>query len=65
MDADLAPLSIGSNVIESVLSFRYLGSFVESHDEVALDLGDKIARASKAFGALRKSVFQVLGRTSH
>ena len=28
--ADLAPLSIGSCVIEAVPSFRYLGSFVES-----------------------------------
>ena len=39
-----------------VQSFRYLGSFVESHGEVTLD-DDDIAGASKAFGALRKFVF--------
>ena len=45
METNLASLHIGCSV-------------VESHGEVALDLDDKIARASKAFGALRKSVFQ-------
>ena len=32
-------------------------SFVDSHGEVALDLGDKIDRASKAFVGLKKSAF--------
>lgn len=51
-------IAIGSSVIESLPSFRCLRLFVESHGEVALDLNDKIVRVSKAFGALRKSVFQ-------
>ena len=58
MEADLAPLNIGGSAVESVLSFRYLGSFVESHGEVALDLDDKMVSASSAFGALIKSVFR-------
>ena len=45
MESNLVPLRIGCSV-------------VESHGEMGLDLDDKIARASKAFGALRKSVFQ-------
>ena len=47
IDTDLAPLSIGSSIIESVPSFRYMGLFVEGHGGVALDLNDKIAGASK------------------
>ena len=34
-----------------------MGSFVDSHGEVALDLGDKIDRASKAFVALKNFAF--------
>ena len=54
----MAPLSTDSSIFESVPSFRYLGSFVENHGKVAPDLDDKVAKASRAFGALRKAVFQ-------
>ena len=57
IEFDMAPLCIESSVVNTVLSFRYLGSVVESHGWVMLDLDDKIARASRAFGALKKSVF--------
>ena len=43
IDTDLAPLSIGSSIIESVPSFRY----IEGHGGVALDLNNKIAGAPK------------------
>ena len=48
METDVVSLCIGSSVIEAILSFRYLGSFVESHGGVMLDLDDKIARTSRA-----------------
>ena len=38
--------------------FKYLGSVVEAHGEVLKDVEDKIARASRAFGALCRPVFQ-------
>ena len=56
--ADPAPLIIDSNVIESVPSFRYLGLFVETHGEAALDLDDKIARASRALELLESLCFR-------
>ena len=46
IESDVAPLYIGSSVVDTVPSFRYLGSVVESHGWVTLDLDDKIARAS-------------------
>ena len=57
-EADLAPLSIGSSVIKSVPSFRYLRSSVKSHGERALDLDDKVARASKLLELLESLFFQ-------
>ena len=49
----------GNGIMETNLASLHIGcSVVESHGEVALDLDDKIARASKAFGSLRKSVLQ-------
>ena len=58
LESDVAPLCIGGSVVDTVPSFRYLGSVVESRSGVVLDLYDKIARASRAFGALRKPVFR-------
>ena len=58
IESDVVPLCIGSSVVDTVQSFRYLGSVVESHGGVMLDLDDKIARASRAFGALQKPVFR-------
>ena len=54
----MVPLCIGGSVIDTVPSFRYLGSVAESCGGVVLDLDDKIARASRAFGALTKPVFR-------
>ena len=52
-EADLATLS---SAIESAPSLGIcMGSLVVSHD---IEPCDKIARASKVFGALRNSVFQ-------
>ena len=56
IESDVAPLCIGSSVVDTVSSFRYLGSVVESHGGVMLDLDNKFARASRVFGALQKPV---------
>ena len=58
LESDVAPLCIGGSVVDTVPSFRCLGSVVESRGGVVLDLDDKIARASRTFGALRKPVFR-------
>ena len=53
---DRTPLSVGEEAMESVNEFPYLGSQIESSGRVMLDVERRIAQASKAFGALRKSV---------
>ena len=56
-EEDLQPIHIGGETIEAVSSFRYLGSVLESHGEIWMDVEDRVARASRAFGALCRPVF--------
>ena len=42
---------------ESVCELPYLGSVVDAPGRMDLDIDRRIAQASKAFGALHKSVF--------
>ena len=53
-EEDLQPIHIGGETIEAVSSFRYLGSVLESHGEIRMDVEDRVVRA---FGALCKPVF--------
>ena len=53
----MVPLYIHDQLVEQVQSFKCLGSFVDASESVALDLLDKIGRASWAFGTLCGSVF--------
>ena len=55
---DLQPLNIGGAAIEVVPDFRYLGAIMESKGEIMKDVEERIARASKAFGALCRPVFR-------
>ena len=57
VQSDLDPIVVGSDFITSVASFRYLGSLVESHGGVQLELNARISCAASVFGALRTSVF--------
>ena len=57
-DNDLQPISIRGDTIETVPEFRYLGSIVEAHGEILKEVENRIARASRAFGALCRPVFQ-------
>ena len=50
--------SIRGEFIEAVSKFKYLGSIVEAYGELMMDADDKIAKASRAFGALCRPVFQ-------
>ena len=54
---DRTPLSVGGEEIEFFCQFPYLGSVVSSTGRMELNVSRQIAQASKAFGALRKSVF--------
>ena len=41
-----------------LLTFKYLGAIIEENCDVKRDVEDRIARASKAFGALKRPVFR-------
>ena len=54
---DRVPILVGDNRIESVTEFPYLGSVIALSGRLLPDIDQRIAKASRAFGALRKSVF--------
>ena len=56
-DADPAPVCVGSNQIECVTEFRYLGSMIDTSGRCSIDISSRIAAASRAFGSLRQPVF--------
>ena len=56
-EEDLQPIHVGEDTIEAVSSFRYLGSVLESHEGIRMDVEDRVSRASCAFGALCRPVF--------
>ena len=60
---DKTPLSENGEEIEYVCKFPYIGSVIASNGQMDLDVSRRIAQASwsKAFGALRKSVFMDKG----
>ena len=54
---DIKPLRLDGGEVECVTEFKYLGSIVETKGGIAQEVGERIAKVSKAFGALRKPVF--------
>ena len=56
-EKDLKPIRIEVETIEAVSSFRYLGSILESHEEIKMDVEDRVARASHTFDALCRPAF--------
>ena len=54
---DHRPLVVGGEIVENVHDFRYLGSIIHTGGRTAVDTRSRIASASRAFGALRRSVF--------
>ncbi len=55
---DCMPLPVASSVVEPVSEFRYLGSLVDNSGRCSADIQSRVAAASRAFGALRRSVFK-------
>ena len=45
-------------LLEMVNSFPYLGSNIANDGEITLDVASRIAKGSRAFGCLRKPIFQ-------
>ena len=57
-ESDTGPLRIGAEEVECVEEFPYLGSIITASGRVDTEVEIRITQASKAFGALRKPVFQ-------
>ena len=57
-ESDTGPLRIGAEEVECVEEFPYLGSIITASGRVDTEVERRITQASKAFGALRKPVFQ-------
>ena len=64
-EEDQSSLSVGPEMIENVKEFPYLGSVIASSGRVDADIDRRIAQASKAFGALKRAVFQDHNLTTH
>ena len=56
-EVDLQPITLESGEIETVSEFQYLGSLIASSGRMDAEIEQRVARASRAFGALRKAVF--------
>ena len=65
-EADLQPISVDGGEIEHVSEFQYLGSVIAENGRIDAEVDRRIANASKAFGALRRAVFddKVLSTTT-
>ena len=55
---DMRPLKLDYGEVECVTEFKYLGSIVEAKGGIAQEVGERIAKVSKAFGALREPIFR-------
>ena len=57
-EADLRAISIGGEEVETVNAFQYLGATVEGNGNIMNDVENRIAKASRAFGSLKRPVFR-------
>ena len=58
-NVEKAPISVGINETISVVEeFKYLGSVIGASGNMDGDIQNRLAQALRAFGALRKAVFQ-------
>ena len=57
-EEELRTLVLQGEEIEWVGYFKYLGSVLEAKGGIVKDVGERIAKASRAFGALKKPVFK-------
>ena len=54
----LRPLALEGGEIECVRDFKYLGSIVEEKGGVVKEVGERIAKAFRAFGLLKEPIFK-------
>ena len=57
VDSDREPIAVAGGEICSVDEFPYLGSMIAASGRIDVDVENRTAKASRAFGALRKAVF--------
>ena len=55
--SDNAALPVTDGCVEGVEHFPYLGSIISASGRLDKEVEERIAKASRAFGALRKSIF--------
>ncbi len=51
------PIMLEGGEVECVTNFKYLGSVLEANGGVGMDVGERIAKAARAFGALKGLIF--------
>ncbi len=57
-EEELRPLHLDECVVECVPDFKYLGSVVDGRGGIMKEVKERIAKASRAFGALKEPVFR-------
>jgi len=56
-ESEREPIAVEEGEIQCVKEFPYLGSVIADSERRYADVECRVAKASKAFGALRKAVF--------
>ena len=56
-ESEQEPIAVKEGEIQCVKEFPYLGSVIVDSGRMDADVECRVAKASKAFGALRKAVF--------
>ncbi len=51
------PIMLEGGEVECVTNFKYLGSVLEANGGVGMEVGERIAKAARAFGALKGPIF--------
>ena len=54
---DGSPVDVGTGMVEMVKNFTYLGSNLSSDCDATCEVKCRLARASKAFGAMQVPIF--------
>ena len=57
IEDELKPLVLEGGQVECANNFKYLGSVLEASGGIAKEVGERIAKAARAFGALKGPVF--------
>ncbi len=51
------PIMLEGGEVECVTNFKYLGSVLEANGGVGMEVGERIAKAARTFGALKGPIF--------